>query len=201
MIEQLKVWPLFDKTHRSFPHPLRLKGSQRLPKTQAPLLRLSFIAERRKGLRPLRKSRGEKGLHLNAGLSEDRPLWGGSVATTFWVGGWRRGPRLGWGQIFRCREEECEYEGEKKVVKGATIFCASKEENCRVLSLQRFFPPWLTYFYKQIALYFSPPFHIFLTNPKYTQNTQSISETGTKNMPQIQHLTVISLMTASSVPV
>lgn len=39
------------------------------------MLRLSFIAERRKGLRPLRKSRGERGLHFNSGLSVEQPCY------------------------------------------------------------------------------------------------------------------------------
>lgn len=39
------------------------------------MLRLSFIAQRRNGLRPLRKSRRERGLHLNAGLSVEQPRY------------------------------------------------------------------------------------------------------------------------------
>lgn len=69
------------------------------------MLRLSFIAERRKGLRPLRKSRRERGLHLNAGLSVEQPCYevawwrgrkmqqlGGLVGGCWWeVGGRIRG--------------------------------------------------------------------------------------------------------------
>ncbi len=56
------------------------------------MLRLSFIAERRKGLRPLRKSREEKGLHLNVGQSVEQPCWltveKEEDAAAGWVGGW-----------------------------------------------------------------------------------------------------------------
>lgn len=57
------------------------------------MLRLSFIAERRKGLRPLRKSRRERGLHLNASLSVEQPCYeAASVeeedAAAGWGGRW-----------------------------------------------------------------------------------------------------------------
>lgn len=56
------------------------------------MLRLSLIAERRKGLRPLRKNRRERGLHLNAGLSVEQPSYevgsverlGGLVGDYWW---------------------------------------------------------------------------------------------------------------------
>lgn len=78
------------------------------------MLRLSFIAERRKGLRPLRKSRRERGLNLNAGLSVEQPCYE--------VAQWRRrkmqrlgglvggcwcevGTGLGYGKKGRCRND------------------------------------------------------------------------------------------------
>lgn len=46
-----------------------------MPETGDELLRLSFIAKRRKGLRPVRKSRRERGLHLNGGQSVEQPCY------------------------------------------------------------------------------------------------------------------------------
>lgn len=75
------------------------------------MLRLSFIAERRKGLRPWRKSRRERGLHLNAGPSVEQPCyevarWRGrkmQLVGGCWreVGGWIRVTKKS-----RCRESE-----------------------------------------------------------------------------------------------